>query len=397
MAADSSDAQSEAFDVEAAVAEFVADAEKTSLELPHMTTGQRKNAKRVVEKYAELVCESYGFGPERQLHVFKKDARDKDMPDMSPEALAKASGAVSVKNTFIDGWADDKGDAGAESVVFRSMPPQLRKSSLTTCMEESPAGGGADSEGRVAEASEREEGSPLPNGHLGDTPGSTQPLQPILCSDRSTAASSTGTMDRVPLGLPLPPGLEVRNTFIHFDGAPTDDRVVQSMPRDMFRQSLYAELLGDRAAAAAAASTSAAALGQQLGLGGALPTTPLSAPSETPTATAAMPPEPALPVKESPPVLSLAEQTFFASGTEVITHGLVKAPAFNGLAGIIQSYDEATSRYVVHLSLATGGTRMAQLKGENLRIVTPSPPCYYPTVPHDVHWGSVGVAPCAPR
>lgn len=59
------------FDVATTIAEFVADPERTALQLPHMTTGQRKNTKKLLEQYPELLCESFGFGAERQLHLFK--------------------------------------------------------------------------------------------------------------------------------------------------------------------------------------------------------------------------------------------------------------------------------------------------------------------------------------
>jgi len=53
------------------IAEFLADEVRSSLELPHMTTGQRKQTKKVLDRHPEITCESYGFGPERQLHLFK--------------------------------------------------------------------------------------------------------------------------------------------------------------------------------------------------------------------------------------------------------------------------------------------------------------------------------------
>lgn len=63
-----------AFDVDVAIAEFLADPARNSLELAHMTTGQRKSTKKLVAEYPGLHCESYGFGAERQLHLFKKGA-----------------------------------------------------------------------------------------------------------------------------------------------------------------------------------------------------------------------------------------------------------------------------------------------------------------------------------
>jgi len=59
------------FDATVAIVEFLADGSRSSLVLPHMTTGQRKNTKMLVDKYRELRCESFGFGAERQLHLFR--------------------------------------------------------------------------------------------------------------------------------------------------------------------------------------------------------------------------------------------------------------------------------------------------------------------------------------
>jgi hypothetical protein len=59
------------FDATVAIIEFLADESRSALELPHMTTGQRKKTKMLVDKYPELRCESFGFGAERQLHLFK--------------------------------------------------------------------------------------------------------------------------------------------------------------------------------------------------------------------------------------------------------------------------------------------------------------------------------------
>lgn len=73
------------FDVVSAVAEFSADDARTTFELPHMTTGQRKNAKKLLEQFPDLVCESYGFGAERQLHLFKKSYTEEASKMSSPE------------------------------------------------------------------------------------------------------------------------------------------------------------------------------------------------------------------------------------------------------------------------------------------------------------------------
>lgn len=93
------------FDAAAAIAEFLADADRTSLELPHMSSGQRKSTKKLLEKYPELRCESYGFGVDRQLHLFKKSAKE----DYDAGELIKSfdftTQVLNVNHTFTDDWA----------------------------------------------------------------------------------------------------------------------------------------------------------------------------------------------------------------------------------------------------------------------------------------------------
>jgi hypothetical protein len=108
------------FDVTAFIAEFAADTGVTSVELPHMTTGQRKAAKKLLEQYPDIRCESFGFGQERQLHLFKKSAAEvcPAVPETSQTSDVTLP-AVSVKNTFIDDWLDC---TPSDRRVVQSMP-----------------------------------------------------------------------------------------------------------------------------------------------------------------------------------------------------------------------------------------------------------------------------------
>jgi len=100
------------FDFAAAIEEFSVDDAQNSMELPHMTTGQRKSAKKLLEQYPDLSCESYGFGSERQLHLFKKNEQNKAdwamftpivqknlLQDASPDRSTTASSDVSSNNS----------------------------------------------------------------------------------------------------------------------------------------------------------------------------------------------------------------------------------------------------------------------------------------------------------
>lgn len=212
------------------------DSPQTAMELPRsLNAEQRKEMKKLVEQHPALRCESYGFGADRQMHLFK--------------------------------------------VVSEKSP--------------------------------------------GDS------------STASTAAfnSSTNSTNNSPRDVqPTMNGLQVRNTFIHFEetSKAKDERAVQSMPDGVFRQHLLAEA-AEKAAAAAVEKTPAETL--------LLPT-----------------------------VVEAAEvQDIIASGMQVCVHGLVKAPAFNGRQGMVQSLDAESGRYNVLLNMQHGATQLAKIKAENLR------------------------------
>lgn len=75
------------FDVEAALSAFLADTNETELQLPALDTEQRKKAKKLAEEYPEIKCESYGFGPERRLHLFKQGVAKTKESDSKKESL----------------------------------------------------------------------------------------------------------------------------------------------------------------------------------------------------------------------------------------------------------------------------------------------------------------------
>lgn len=57
--------------VASTIFEFLADSGRGSLELPPMSAGQRQSVKKLLQQHPELRCESYGFGEERRIHLFK--------------------------------------------------------------------------------------------------------------------------------------------------------------------------------------------------------------------------------------------------------------------------------------------------------------------------------------
>eukprot|EP00929_Paragymnodinium_shiwhaense_P100028 TRINITY_DN6202_c0_g1_i1.p1 TRINITY_DN6202_c0_g1~~TRINITY_DN6202_c0_g1_i1.p1 ORF type:complete len:499 (-),score=139.30 TRINITY_DN6202_c0_g1_i1:192-1688(-) len=401
------------FDVEKAVADFVADASQTSLQLPHMTTGQRKHAKRVVEKYTELTCESFGFGQERQLHLFKKaaapDAPKQQLPHLLervPELSAKAGCAVSVKNTFIDDWQPMEQEK--EAPVMRSMPPQLHKNSLQNALKEE---GGVMYVSSVKQDQKPTAGvsSPAPSTAAPSCSPSASPnspavseleARPNLVSPFSLAAAIPGPTATLPppaaaaaAAIAPPPGLSVRNTFIHVDAQEaSDERVVQSMPHDMFRKCLLEEVLqslnsrkvpsaaGPYDAAAAAFSTCMSSV--QSTASHSATSTPPQPPMAAPLPahagypllgvahTAAAVPQQAPQLATPAPTMAVPEAASLMPGSEVVIEGLSKMPAFNGLLGTVESFDTETGRYTIQLVAPTAtGHKTAKLKAENLRPV----------------------------
>lgn len=143
-----------------------------------------------------------------------------------------------------------------------------------------------------------------------------------------------------------PSSVSVKNTFIDdwtTDAPSADQRIVQSMPHNMFGKCLTSEL-----AAAAAAAAAVSSIAESID-------------STSPPAKVGVEP--------------VIEENSFSVGAEVVIEGLVKAPAFNGAIGTVHSWDVETMRYNVFLAFETPtGQRWAKVKGENLNLVSPGPP-----------------------
>lgn len=285
------------FDVATAVAEFIADPNRITVELPHMTTGQRKSTKKLVEQCPELRCESYGFGAERQLHLFKNHGPEASCEEAAPmlfKSCVLTPPSVNIKNTFIDDWAALE----AEPVVFRSLRHQLTNigSDIASIVRTS------DSMDQSTKASDKA----LQIGHA---------------------------------------ELQVRNTFIHFDGAPADERAVQSMPHGMFMHCVGAEA-------------------SQRDYGYDTPTT---MGCSTPTSSADEPEaDSVLPEDRA----GAGQQLPLSLGALVVVEGLVKNPSFNGQSAVVQGWDETAGRYEI-LLVSKHGSQQAKIKKENLRMILP--------------------------
>jgi len=193
----------ENIDIQAFVVDFVSDAERSSAELPRLTTGQRKYAKRLLEQYPEIMCESYGLGQERRLNLFKVMGKS-NRPAPQP---------------CIDGF------------VAMEKPPSTPCKNEVKCVMDGPV--------CKLDLMSIKDAKLL----VADDRSTATPSSPCL-SDASPAS----TFREVLPWFRLPPGLEleVHNTFIHYKSTPSSQRAVQSMPHCMFRQCLLAESLNNQ-------------------------------------------------------------------------------------------------------------------------------------------------------
>lgn len=415
-------AEDDHFDAEKVIASFLVDVGRSSLELPHLTTGQRKTMKRLVDQHpGELRCESYGFGSERRLHLFREGVPalafgEVEVPPVTRVPLASpplafgevtplfekghgsseastaqdcASDAVRVKNTFIDGFVGN--DDSSEPVVFRSMPDGAQMAKLTQL-----AGGTRRSE--MASNKRRLDLSAISEGGYNgepQSPGRSSTSCENVGETGSVSASAeedSGCGDEAAIGerdVPtLPQGCSVRNTFIHIEAdAPDNHRVVQSMPHGMFRQSLQDELAAARRTMPlppAGMPVTPTFTDTQFPAHPLLPPDLSSFylhgfPPMDPSMLSPVPPLVPAPVAQLSPAVAgcVAESAApaeacatFPPGAEVIIDGLLKAPAFNGRQGVVQSLDIQSGRYSVLLS----DGQWTKIKGENLRWFAPLPP-----------------------
>jgi hypothetical protein len=206
------------FDIVGAIDAFLADTSCTTLELPHMTGEERKIVKKEIEQRSSIRCESYGFGAERQLHLFKLAVpkAEENMSACKDRLQNLPMHTVNVKNTFIDDWFESE----PEPIMFRSLQAPLQLVS-------------GKSVG-------------LQPGRCSSPCCSTTASGELSVKDASTGNCTPESSCR-DIDMPITQGeavtpVPVRNTFIHFESASKTDRVAQSMPHGMFKQCLEEEI-----------------------------------------------------------------------------------------------------------------------------------------------------------
>jgi hypothetical protein len=96
-----SDGHNKVFDAFVVVKAFLDDKNSHQLELPQLTAVQRRQIKSIAEQYPELSCETFGFGTERRLHIFKKasDGISPNHQDSASITSAAKYGGESLERT----------------------------------------------------------------------------------------------------------------------------------------------------------------------------------------------------------------------------------------------------------------------------------------------------------
>jgi len=310
-----------AFDAEAAIKALLADPSLASLEMPGLTVDQRKEIKQVVNQHPELKCESFGFGEDRQLHIFKRRpstaaSTATDVPSVSTDVPSAAASSAATenwappggrfieKNTFIHDWVESEDESGVESVIFRSMPVELSERCLLNWQRLS------------------QDAVQLPFLCKGSSGGKEQPgvTSPDVMPSPSTASTSAGS----------PASIQSLFSF--------SSQSLQGTPCHAQHNSCSTPDI--------------------LGPAPALPPGIWATPVMVPVSSA------------SPSMMSM-ERDALAPGTRVLISGLVKLPEFNGLRAVVQSLDTRSGRYDVLLDSAVGvaGQRIAKIRRENLSLL----------------------------
>jgi len=204
-------------------------------------------------------------------------------------------------------------------------------------------------------------------------------------SDSSSTKATTADSTDVPTSEDLTPThrsrfydlsprcMPVRCTFVHFE-SPTELGACRrnlSAPPSIFRQR-HSDMAEQRSSPRHAQPERAS-----LGTTDTHPATGLLC--DTPFLLSSIAPAgPAAP----PPLNAPINLPRIPTGTEVEIDGLIRAPHFNGMVGVVESFDPDTDRYdvVIHAIDGASNTARAKVKGVNLRSRAPPPPCFAPTL-----------------
>lgn len=371
--------------LEAVIARFAADDSRVSHALPvSLSLDQRQLAKKLVALHTQLECESYGFGPERQLHLFKKRSRK------STGCSGVKGVRMRVKNTFIDAWLE-----GTDckfvcspmcSPIFRSLPSDLRTGVIVASKPM------ANQDGNVQDAALpcRPTKPPdvlEPQLSTGRSCESVQDVGQVCDTPSPCSSPKQADFPKAPiLTVGMREGVQDVGQ-VHCTSLPCNSPQLADFQKPPMLTEFDCESVPDVAQVCDTPSPCntpnlSACLDSQM------PTEVCDIP-RTEFATSE---ERTLPTDHSPTLVCMSQTLAFmpppvspsnmvtlAEGTAVEIDGLVQRPDYNGKSGTVQSWDPVLRRYNVILDKTfsdDSGPRQVKTKRENLRLITPPPPAH---------------------
>jgi len=315
------------FDLEAAIANLLSDDGSRSLELPsNLTPEQRNQGKLIAGQFPELKCESYGFGADRRLHIFKKNATT----------------CVRVRNTFVEGWAafdDEENESNA--IIFRSEPGNLWE--------------------RAALYSARHHRG----GKLELPPLCKRPSRPVTPEMRPEPVQKIEDPDTEYYEIVLPGG-EKLGVDLDIDSLQVWNIGVSGMIPTWNMEHPQTQVEeGDVIIEVNHIKNNIEAVVGEIRKSSEMK---LSLQHHK-----FVKEVPALPLH---PAVPPGRFDTFSIGAMVVIQGLVRAPAFNGRVGVVHSLDSETGRYDVLLACPSSAVeskpQWTKVKYENLRLAAPS-------------------------
>lgn len=388
-----------------------------------LTAEDRKTVKTIAEKLG-LSSQSFGMGGERRIHIFKKKSenspRSSDTGSTAESESHDPTEFISIKNSFLHfeetGARDPriiqsmpngkfaegiKSDIAAAEAVQkgnhkkRPVPPPLsnnEEAETEMCSGTFfPPTPNAESPEMSFEV--RNQASLVPTVQWIPSPMTAPPmtapqlaattvLPPAMLQQPFTAVLPPATLAPPPPPLPptrmapdssttiLPPAIFSQGSLVQ-GSSPTvvlPPRAVPEssttiVPPSMLARESSTTVLApaiwaspSQATAPVSSSTAAAPLPMQPSAtfvaSAASTLTPTSAQSEAPVLASPQAGE------EGPSRL--------IPGASVILHGLANQPAFNGLHGVISSFDAASGRYNISLEVAPNKRQLVKVKSQNL-------------------------------
>eukprot|EP00928_Gymnodinium_smaydae_P072394 TRINITY_DN55768_c0_g1_i1.p1 TRINITY_DN55768_c0_g1~~TRINITY_DN55768_c0_g1_i1.p1 ORF type:complete len:358 (-),score=51.16 TRINITY_DN55768_c0_g1_i1:77-1150(-) len=269
----------------------------------------------------------------------------------SPDAQGGAVDGVRVRNTFIDDWASSEKDEHAARQRCQTSPACLPDAS-------------EDLHGvrNAKQCTSAEPSTPEPPDGEDESTSCGSPLL-STASIRGSAALPFFGNDFAGVS-----DISVKNTCVHFD------EPVQAESKQ--RSQTCCLELDDPSAFADDDDDMRDDVAQHIDFP-STPTTPCLPPSLSWQAFATISP---LSCEPLPPAMVDGE-ALLAEGAEVEIAGLTQLPGFNGLGGVVLSWDAERGRYLVQVREPEGGTvRSVLVKRDNLKLGIKPPPAYSPRV-----------------